>query len=540
MWKIAIIDDDQQVLQGMRKAIPWDRLNAEWVGEAMNGEDGLRMIRRERPDIVITDIYMPVMNGLDMIERLRDEQFDGKIVILSGYSDFEYARKALRLNVCDYLSKPVSLPTLHSVLGQIVADLSEDEEKRMEQEDLHRKLSLYAPFVEQEWIKSAVSGTLTESYLRSGAIPAPYRHWARGSHLVLAVDIARDARFSGLSLPDLHLFRFAVRNIATELAGAAFETFEHTELYGTRSALVLHAERETDPSAIEARVAELGMKLIDAVRSYLKLTLFLGVGGIKSDWREISDSTEEAFHAIDRKSRPLAAGYALYSNGGKDADAASGTAPIRPVKFYQELAAALKLSHEQQANELIDAFVGQLKEANEATPAYLQMLARELWTIFAYSLYEVGMVLDEMFPDERLRQERSAIAQPEQLAEWLKGKVSFICNSRQWKGNSKHRQAVDFMIQYIHENYREEITLADLADKVYISRNYLSNIFKNTTGESFNTYLTRVRMEKAKELLMERRMLVYEVAESVGYKNVPYFSTLFKKFTGMNPTELAK
>lgn len=96
------------------------------------------------------------------------------------------------------------------------------------------------------------------------------------------------------------------------------------------------------------------------------------------------------------------------------------------------------------------------------------------------------------------------------------------------------------MTQYIHEHYAEEVTLAELSEKIYISRNHLSIIFKNMTGETFNNYLTRVRMEKARELLMERKMLVYEVAERVGYKNVPYFSTLFKKMTGLNPTDFIK
>jgi two-component system response regulator YesN len=96
------------------------------------------------------------------------------------------------------------------------------------------------------------------------------------------------------------------------------------------------------------------------------------------------------------------------------------------------------------------------------------------------------------------------------------------------------------MIRYIHENYAQDIRLAELAEKVYISRNYLSTIFRNATGETFNDYVTRVRMEKAKNLLLEGKLMVYEVADQVGYKNVPYFTTLFKKYTGRNPTEFVK
>lgn len=539
MWKIAIVDDDRQVLQGMKRAIPWEELNAEWAGEALNGQDGLEMIRAVRPDVVITDIYMPVMNGLDMIEHLRTEAFDGKVIILSGYSDFEYARQALRLNVSDYLSKPISIPTLKEVLAKAIAGLAEEEERRIKQDELEQRFRLYAPFVEKEWIKSVISGTLADMYLRDEALPPAYSCWRQAEHTVIGFDIVRDRRIGAASLSDLNLFRFAVRNIACEIAAERFGGFEYTELHGTHSALVVRSEAGSDRKLAERRLAEFGVKLIEAAGSYLKLKLRVGVGETKSDWRGISDSTEEAFRAIEWRRRPLVAGYEVYG-AAEGPDGEKEIRRIRPVKFYQELASAIKSSRETLAHEIVDDFAGQLAGREETTPEYLKTLASEIWAILAYSLYEVGMVLDEMFPSEAVRREWAGFARPEQLTRWLKEKISAICGSRQWRGNGKHRQAVDFMIQYIHDNYAEDITLADLADKVFISRNYLSHIFKSMTGDSFNTYLTRVRMEKAKELLMEHKMLVYEVAEKVGYQNVPYFSTLFKKYSGMNPTDLAK
>lgn len=160
--------------------------------------------------------------------------------------------------------------------------------------------------------------------------------------------------------------------------------------------------------------------------------------------------------------------------------------------------------------------------------------------VFTYCLYETGVLLNDLVPEGQITKELVGLTGPEQLTEWLSDKITLICSSRQWRGNSKHRQVVDYMTGYIHKHYAEDITLAELSEKLYISRNHLSIIFKNMTGETFNNYLTRVRIEKARELLLERNRLVYEVAEQVGYKNVPYFSTLFKKITGMSPTDLIK
>jgi len=133
------------------------------------------------------------------------------------------------------------------------------------------------------------------------------------------------------------------------------------------------------------------------------------------------------------------------------------------------------------------------------------------------------------------------IARLDQLRAWLYEKIErTLRNQQQWSDNARHKQAMEFMIDYIHEHYAEDITLNDLSKKVFISRNYLGDIFRKATGESFNDYVTRVRMEKARTLLLEGRFLIYEIAEQVGYKNIPYFSTLFKKYTGLNPSDVVR
>lgn len=538
MWKIAIIDDERQVLKGMKKAIPWGELGAEWAGEAMNGEDGLEVIRREQPDIVITDLYMPVMSGLDMMEQLRKEGFQGKIIILSGYSDFEHARQALKFHVTDYVSKPISLPTLRSILGNVVQELEQEEEKRIRQWELEFKMTMYEPFVEKEWVRSAAVGTLDPAYRDSTRLPPSYHFWQERKHVTVGIELIRDERARCLSVSDWNLFRFAVSNIACEVARKLFPDLEYTELHSTRALLIIHPDASR-PENLENRLEELGIRLIDSIGSYLKLVTRIGIGGVKDTWTRLSDSTEEAFRAMDQRALRTSSVHEVYrykENSGSE----PGKVALFPVKFSYKLATAMKASQEAEAHQLVLEYITEMKKQEGVTQGYVQMLGSELWGIITYSLYESGFVLDELFTVDRIAKEISSLVIPDQLASWLMDKITRICSSRQWKGSSKHRQVVDFMTSYIHEHYAEELTLAELSDKVFISRNHLSIIFKNITGETFNNYLTRVRIEKARELLMERNMLVYEVAERVGYKNIPYFSTLFKKITGMNPTELIK
>ncbi|MGP0583971.1 response regulator transcription factor [Paenibacillus timonensis] len=523
----------------MKRAIPWEQLGAEWVGEALNGADGLDVVRRTEPDIVITDIYMPAMNGIDMIEQLRKDGYDGKVIIFSGYSDFEHARQALRFNVSDYVSKPISVPTLKTILTKVIGELTEEEKSRQKQGEMERKLSLYEPFIEKEWVRSAVVGTLDSSYREAGRLPESYRYWTDFSHVTIGIDLVRDARVSEFSLSDWNLFRFAIRNIACEVARKMFSSLEYTELHSTRAVLMVHPRPEEPVELLDKKLHELGVKLINAIKCYLKLVVLVGIGGVKRQWLQIPESTEEAFRAIELRSGRRDPAYALYTYQ-EDEDDNAFADNLFSVKFYVELASAMKASQEAEAKKLVADYMSRLELQKAMTPESVQILASELWGVFTYCLYEAGVLLNDLVPGEQITKELVGLTGPEQLTEWLSDKITLICSSRQWRGNSKHRQVVDYMTGYIHEHYAEDITLAELSEKLYISRNHLSIIFKNITGETFNNYLTRVRIEKARELLLQRTMLVYEVAERVGYKNVPYFSTLFKKITGMNPTDLIK
>ncbi|BFT76049.1 response regulator [Paenibacillus sp. P36] len=530
MWKILIIDDDFQVLEGMKKAIPWEAIDAEFAGEASDGAEGLEIISQTQPDIVITDIYMPVMNGLEMIEKLREANFPGEIIILSGYTDFQYARQALRLHVSDYLSKPVTVDELRTVLEKVIKELEAKELIKMEQEDIRKKLMLYEPFGQQEWLKSVMTGT---SHKVSGLNlpPAEQQHWIHRHHLVMGIELMSTIRTANLSLIDWNLFRFALANIIQEILSEDWPESDFIELHSHHAAIMFHIEPSEPTDAALSRIHAIGNRITDCVLMYLKLNIRIGIGQMKTTWQEISDSTEEAFLDLLQQT--------MTPQPGKPTSLPSDLA-IRPIKFYQELAEAIVYSKEETASQIVDAYIHQLQQTPTITPAYLQYLCTELWTIFAYSLYSVGIVLDELFPDMHLPSEIMKIQTTTHLQEWLRAKIHIIATSRHWNENSKHKEAVDFMIQYAHDHYAEEVSLEDMSKKLYLSRNYLNQIFKKSTGETFTNYLIQVRMKKAQALLAEGKHLIYEISEKVGYKNVPYFSSIFKKYTGMSPSEVGK
>jgi two-component system response regulator YesN len=282
--------------------------------------------------------------------------------------------------------------------------------------------------------------------------------------------------------------------------------------------------------------------MIRSADAFPEYNVCVGAGSLKRTWQEIADSAEEAFFSI-------AANYAPQSNdsymveysevANSPMTQADTRKSVGHIKFCHQLLEGLQHSQLDQVRTTIDAYRAKLDEM-ALTPADIAMLGTEIWAILTYSLYDVGIFLDEMFPELDLKQQLSPIATSGQLMDWLLRKAELICSNPQWDENLKHKQAVDFMIQYIHEHYAENITIQLLSNELYISRYYLGQIFKKATGDSFNHYLTKVRIAKARAMILEGKLLIYEIAEKVGFKNVPYFSTLFKKHTGLNPTDLLK
>lgn len=518
MWKVAIIDDDRQVLRGMKQVIPWEELGAEWVGESMNGERGLELVRKEQPDIVITDIYMPVMNGLQMIEILRNEQFQGIILIHSGYSDFEVARKALRLKVEDYLSKPISRTTIRDTLLRAIESIQSEASVKLEHEKLREKLVLYEPFVRKELLKRAVMGT-------TDAIPEAELSLAGGgpnNHLVLGLEIIRTARISDVRAPDRFLFRFAVQNIINEILNEAGYSFDYVELHGYYSALILHFDKEKEYPELLKGISEISARIVECVHRYLQISVKIGMGGLKESWAAVSDSMEEAFRFSERTA----------------SDPLHMSASVKPMKFYHELVEDIETTQGKNAHKIVRHYINALKEQSGGRQLQYDLMGAQFWAILSYTLNDEVVRLQDIAKESSIEAELGNIVTLDQYEAWLNEKIAQICLNQEWHDNMKHKVAIDLIKQFIHENYAEEITIADLAEKVYISKNYLSQIFKNATGETINNYIVKVKMEKARGLLLERKLKIYEVAYRVGYKNIPYFSTTFKKHFGITPAEL--
>ncbi|GAE36200.1 response regulator transcription factor [Halalkalibacter akibai] len=527
MWRVVIIDDDHKVLRGMKKIIPWEELNCVWVGEAPNGKEGLEVIKELKPDIIITDIYMPVMNGLEMIQELKELDVASKVIILSGFNDFEYARQAMRLQIADYLSKPASIDTITEVLSRVTKELKEEQAELLQVVELKNKISLYEPFVEKEWIKSIVTGTVNLSVLPSTVLQM-VESWEKKQHVVLAISYDQPLENTSFFKADGHLFRFAAKNIINEVAQSFFEDFQYIELHIFQSALCIHFEENQEAIS---NLNKLTKKIEASINTFLQVRTTVTIGSIKSNWREISDSMKDCVSGYGNRSviHPV-----------KEDGSASFQQFLwsQSIEAIQKLSEAIRYADQDAASEIINSFFEHVRSYPYSNAAAVR-LGIEMWTVMTYSLHDIGIRIQEVLPEDfDLLYELSNQTSWQDLNIFLNEKVAEICHHQQWDENLKHKQLVEKMIAYLNEHLSDNITLQDIANELYISRNYLGQIFKKIIGESFKNYITRVRMEAAKKMIQEGNYLIYEVSEKVGYVNPAYFTTTFKKYTGYTPTEL--
>ncbi|CAN7718764.1 response regulator transcription factor [Paenibacillus sp. LjRoot56] len=517
MWKIAIVDDDFQVLRGLRHIIPWAELDAEFAGEAIDGESGLELIREVEPDIVITDLYMPGISGIEMIEKLRGEGFQGRFIIHSGYTDFEYARQAIRLDVDDYLNKPITIEQIREVLFRTIGQLEDFYLEKMEKKRLVRFVQNYEQQMADEQLAALLNGTLQPN-AADMKLPTVATYWTDYDQQVVVLELVKTDRVTDISVADWHLFRFAMSNITKELTQQEWPESAFIWLFGPYSALVLHIPRsEADEISLE-RSARFIETLTSSMLRYLGLTVKAAVGERISKWEDLKKSADVAFESLQAFEQ------------GRGA-----------VDLVRYLSQSLQESSEEELWSHIQRFINrQEASAKGGDPKlFYRVLATEIWTLLQYAAQQADMSITPTDENELVTSTDTIIHRAD-VESFLQAKVKSIGLKRQPTINQKHKEAVDFMLGYIHEHYAKDITMDELAGQLFISKNYLNQLFKKVTGETFMNYVIRVRLEKAKALLLEGNLLIYEVSEQVGYQNVPYFSTLFKKYCGINPSDLLK
>jgi len=537
MYKTLIVEDEKWTRDALVGLIDWERHGIRLCPAAANGEEALALIERELPDILLTDIRMPGMSGLELIDRAKGIREDLEAIVVSGYDDFAYVQQALRLGVCDYLLKPFRAEDVVRVLEEAKRRIEEKRRQRHELDDIRARwrTNVFAvkSHVLSQWARypKGVMEDRARVIAECGMAVEAKSPFQLG---IVRLDRPwRAAPKEG----ELELIRYAASNILQETLEPFYQGRMETFRDGDDLAWIGNVpDTDAGKSALKA-----ALELVkENVRAFLGWEVSIGVSDAGRSVDELCLAYAEAREALERR---FFHGYGhvhLYSELGRtDADAADAADEAELKKLEQSIIQAVRTARYSDALDSLENWLERLRARPDLGRNKIQLLAMELiaeWKRFVSELNVEAIEwknqlynwVDEI-PNVETIDELSAV-----MKQIFRSLVERL--SSQKPMHKTVRQA----IRIIEERYRTRLTLESVAKDVYVSPAYLSVLFKQETGTNFLDYLHQYRIARAKELLKEGVLKIYEIAEAVGYHDERHFSATFKKWTGVSPSQYQK
>ncbi|KRE57973.1 response regulator transcription factor [Paenibacillus sp. Soil750] len=528
MYRIMLIDDEVGVRNSIKAKIDWTSTGFEIALEAANGLEALQLLEEHPlPDIVITDVRMPQMDGIAFVSACKEKYPALRIIVLSGYSDFEYMKAAIQLGVKDYLLKPVVRSELTALLGKLAAELEEDRNRLREQDQEeiknHQQLVLMQEqllwqLVKDEWFSVSTMKERMEQLQLS----------TLASDDVHAQFVTVEMRIPPGRLDDWSerkdLLYLAFQMLCRESA----EKWEHIyPFYAMSHPAMIHFVIRIQNAQHDRFLADFVRKLKRDIQSYLKVDSVLGIG--------------EPIHGLRQLKDGYASSMLAWSQGTIHSDKAEPDRNVLAMthSFSPEVERKLMQTIE---NLDMPAFTKQLHaifSVDRDTPMFVFTFLT-LRIILLFNAIAKKFELGDMSLQNYLWNCQMTVrdySSREQVLEQLHDMARLVMEEVRKTRFSSGQQMMEAIRNYVNENFSYELTLASLAEMFHINETYLSGLFKMSVGVTFSDYVTRLRLSRAADLLKESELKLTDIATLVGYSSSSYFSTAFKKFYGKGPKE---
>ena len=538
MLRTFLAEDEIVVRENIKKMVPWEQYGFELVGEASDGEMALPLIKKLKPDLLITDIKMPFMDGLTLCKVVKKEFPDIKIVILSGYDDFNYAKEAIGIGVEDYLLKPITKNAFLERLCEIRSRYEHEKSQREYYEQFHREMQEYEQNSSRDFFEGLISGTMDmgEMYERADKLGLDI---VAEAYNILIFTLESENAAAGQSETYSEWEARALEKIESLFADHSYAMLFRNNVF---SYGVLVKEQKDNP----------GKNTRDCVESIREILSdapagqpwFIAAGEPVERLSNMKHSYNTAAQTYAR--RYLYDGHILYYRDLKEEELAKDDGrylkkvdinAMDPAIIQKFLGSGLK---EETGNFVRDYFHAIGKEPMSFMVFWSYVILNVRFSVLSF-LNRMGYcasALEESDTEDALEQGGASMEAAMAYAEKMLQKAIEI---RDENSGNKNRDILENSIEYIKTHYMDEnMSLNAVAQVANISANHFSALFSQNIGQTFIEYLTEIRMEHAKELLRCTGKRASEIALEVGYKDSHYFSYLFKKTQGMTPSDYRK
>ena len=531
MLKVFLVEDESVVRESLRNNIPWKEYGFNFVGEASDGEMALPLIRKTAPDVLITDIKMPFMDGLSLSHIVKKEFPSMRVIIMSGYDDFEYAKRAIKEGVDQYISKPITKSGMKEVLDSVKEKIEKERTQQGYLMQYEMETQEYEQLQRREFFEKVLTGTMPvkDIYVEAGK---------------LSLDITASA-FS------LILFSIKDKEKSVEEIGSVeyCKALEELMSYFLRfPAYILSRWSLNTYIVVVKGEKEIVEEYVE--RGVAKITEICEGKDNKIEWYVAAGKPVERFSALEKcfnlvnhafacrffvqdthiLTEETTAKYTSARNDGSIGNIDNAKVDGAVLKGF------LSTGTESEIGEFVSEYLTSL---GDALKSHVFRNFFVLNSVFAVSSFlEDNGVLKEDVNDNLFSPDNGYEIKHEQIAGFMEALLKSALELRDGASNKRGNKLISDAIAYIDENYmNESCTLGDVAEALSVNSSYLRTMFSKEMDTTFVKFLTAKRLEKARDLLAKERMHTADVAAAVGYKDSHYFSFVFRKMYGMSPKE---
>ncbi len=530
MLKVMIVDDEFYFREALKISLLWGELGLEICGEAKNGKEALQKIQNLNPDITIVDINMPIMDGLEFAKKVKEREINTKILILTGHSEFSYAKQAVSLGVCNYLLKPVNEDELINCLCEMKADIEKEVNIKVEVEKLKEQVKENIPLLKEKFLNDLVQGN---SVIRSEEVFNKIKYLKMNMlseyYQVAVIEIDYDENQKWID-EDMQLWIFAIKNITEEILQEHFK-FEMCYDSNDRLCIILCLNGDEEDSLIEDKFEKVRI----LVEKYFKFSISIGIGNRKRDIFDVTSSYKESIIALKNKLTVGINKVILYSF----VDDLEIKFNLFTAEHRSQLLLSMRTGNSEEIKMILTNIFNDVRGKNIHYEILL-VVCVEIVSVCMEIIAEMGISFKDIYPKNELNvlEEVQLKQSIDEMEGWVNGIFSDAVEYINKNKSTKASQLIEKVKKYILDNYQDdELDINKMAKSLFVNYGHLCFIFKRETGITINEYLTKFRIKKAKELIDSGNQLVVGVAKKVGYADANYFGKCFKKYYGLAPSK---
>ncbi len=523
--KVMIVEDEPIIRMGISMVMPWKELGCEMPVLAENGEEGLQKATVEIPQLIISDIRMPLMDGLHMAEELRKRGSNAKIVFLTGYKEFEYAQKGIVYGISDYILKPVDQDQLKEVIQKLVKEIEEEQSAENEWIRLREKMEQSIPILRDKFLSSLLFQSADSVELICEKMEYFHISLQKFTVCSITLDSFHDLEKS-FTETDVQLLLFLMTEqteLLAEKYGYKIITYQHHHTVYT--IISVEGQREQTEKLIE-----FGKKLEEQIKEKGRFSVSIGISSICEGAENIRRARTEADQCVAQRTF-LGNGCVVCYRDLETMEIKHPMEEIETEKFYEALRSGEKV---EEATECLAKQIHKNRNLTILKTVMTELLSKSLRILI--EIYGENENLNRQYDEymEKIFLTRNINGYEEIMSSFGSWTREYILENQVSRTDFLMNKAV----RYIQENCCRELTLEEVAEQIYVSKWYFSKLFRKVKGEKFSDYLSRLKIEEAQRIIREQPDLKnYEVADKIGFHDVRYFSQLFKKITGKTPSE---